>query len=336
MKQTNQTSDIDFVIAWVDGSDKAWLNEKSKYQADAMHEDDSNARYRDWDNLKYWFRSVEQYAPWVRMIHFVTWGHVPAWLDVDNPRIHIVRHEDYIPHEYLPTFNSHTIELNLHRISGLAERFVYFNDDMFLNRPVLPEDFFGDGLPCDIMGLDCIAFGKNSAGCFNANDVGLINDHFDVSTCFRQHKSKWLNIRYGMKVPVRTLFLLKKGYFTGFYYQHTTSGFLKQTFTEVWEKEREVLDDTCSCRFRNQTNVNQWLMKYWQLAKGNFCPRKKKFGMYFQIKDDTSGITEAIKTEKYEVICLNDTGTVKDFDKVRDEICMAFEERFPQRSGFEI
>ena len=97
-----------------------------------------------------------------------------------------------------------------------------------------------------------------------------------------------------------------------------------------------MLDDTCSCRFRNQTNVNQWLMKYWQLAKGNFCPRKKKFGMYFQIKDDTSGITEAIKTEKYEVICLNDTGTVKDFDKVRDEICMAFEEKFPQRSGFEI
>ena len=205
-----------------------------------------------------------------------------------------------------------------------------------VGKKVSPEQFFRNGLPCDIMGLDCVAFGKNSAGNFHANDIGLINDHFDVRQCFRRHMGRWLNISYGMKVSVRTLFLLHKGYFTGFYNQHITSCFLKKTFEEVWEKEHEVLEDTCSCKFRNQTNVNQWLMKYWQLAKGNFCPRKKKFGMYFQIKDDTSRITEAIKTEKYEVICLNDTGTVKDFDKVRDEICMAFEEKFPQRSGFEI
>ena len=329
-------SSIDFVIAWVDGDDPVWLAEKSKYRSNARLEDDSKTRYRDWDNLRYWFRAVEKYAPWVGNIYFVTWGHIPAWLNVQHPRLHVVRHEDYIPHKYLPTFNSHTIELNLHRIPGLSEQFVYFNDDMFLNKKVFPEQFFRNGLPCDIMGLDCVAFGKNSAGNFHANDIGLINDHFDVRQCFRRHMGRWLNISYGMKVSVRTLFLLHKGYFTGFYNQHITSSFLKQTFEEVWEKEREVLDDTCSCRFRNQTNVNQWLMKYWQLAKGNFCPRKKKFGMYFQIKDDTSGIAEAIKTEKYEVICLNDTGTVKDFDKVRDEICMAFEEKFPQRSGFEI
>ena len=294
-------SSIDFVIAWVDGNDPVWLAEKSKYRSNARLEDDSKTRYRDWDNLRYWFRAVEKYAPWVGNIYFVTWGHIPAWLNVQHPRLHVVRHEDYI-----------------------------------LNKKVSPEQFFRNGLPCDIMGLDCVAFGKNSAGNFHANDIGLINDHFDVRQCFRRHMGRWLNISYGMKVSVRTLFLLHKGYFTGFYNQHITSGFLKKTFEEVWEKEREVLDDTCSCRFRNQTNVNQWLMKYWQLAEGNFCPRKKKFGMYFRIKDDTSGITEAIKTEKYEVICLNDTGTVKDFDKVRDEICMAFEEKFPQRSGFEI
>lgn len=335
MHQTNQTSDIDFVIAWVDGSDKAWLDEKSKYQADKMCEDDSSVRYRDWDNLRYWFRAVERYAPWVRKVHFVTWGHIPQWLNEEHPGLHIVRHEDFIPQEYLPTFNSHTIELNLHHIEGLAEQFVYFNDDMFLNRPVQPEDFFKNGLPCDIMGLDCIAFGRNSAGYFNANDVGLINDHFDVRTSFRKHKWKWLNVRYGIKVPVRTLFLQKKGYFTGFYYQHITSNFLKQTFTEVWQQEKEVLEATCRCRFRSVTNVNQWLMKYWQLAQGNFMPRKKKSGMCFQIKDDVSWVTDAICTNRYDIICINDNAATVDFDRAKKEIVNAFAEKFPDASMFE-
>ena len=335
MKQTNQTSDIDFVVAWVDGSDKAWLNEKSKYQADAMREDDSSVRYRDWDNLKYWFRAIEQYAPWVRMIHFVTWGHVPAWLNVDNPRLHIVRHEDYIPREYLPTFNSHTIELNLHRIPGLAERFVYFNDDMFLNRPVLPEDFFINGLPRDIMALDCIAFGKNSAGLFNANDVGIINDHFDVCECFHHNFNKWMNSGYGIKLMFQTWFLLHKCWFTGFYYQHVTAAYLKSTFEKVWDEEPDVLDETCRCRFRSTQNVNHWLMKYWQLASGNFYPQKKKFGQYFEIGNHDVRLKEALLKGKRKVICINDTIKVRNFTREKDVINEIFEKKLPDKSSFE-
>ncbi len=33
--------------------------------------------------------------------------------------------------EYLPVFNSQTIETVLHRVPNLAEYFVYFNDDFF-------------------------------------------------------------------------------------------------------------------------------------------------------------------------------------------------------------
>ena len=116
-----QDHKIDFVISWVDGKDQAWLQDKSKYDA-ASGSDDAKERYRDWENLKYWFRGVEKFAPWVAKIHFITWGHLPKWLDVNHPRLHIVRHEDYIPQEYLPTFNSHTIEWNMHRIEGLAEQ----------------------------------------------------------------------------------------------------------------------------------------------------------------------------------------------------------------------
>ena len=60
----------------------------------------------------------------------------------------------YNTEKYLPTFNANTIELNLHRIEGLAEQFVYFNDDMFITDHVKPEDFFRDGHPMDTYGLD--------------------------------------------------------------------------------------------------------------------------------------------------------------------------------------
>ena len=124
---------IDFVMIWVDGNDPEWRKEKDKYSNKVDNNTDNReARFRDWDNLQYWFRGVEKFAPWVNKIHFVTCGHLPKWLNTENPKLNIVKHKDFIPEKYLPTFNSHTIELNLHRIKGLAENFVYFNDDLFI------------------------------------------------------------------------------------------------------------------------------------------------------------------------------------------------------------
>ena len=122
---------IDFVIMWVDGSDPKWLQEKNKYSTNKIDVDDAINRYRDMGTLKYWFRSVEKYTPWVNKIHFITCGHLPDWLNTNNPKLNIVKHEDYIPKEYLPTFSANPIELNLHRINELEEKFVLFNDEIF-------------------------------------------------------------------------------------------------------------------------------------------------------------------------------------------------------------
>jgi hypothetical protein len=85
---------------------------------------------------------VHLFAPWVRRIHLVTAGQVPDWLDVDHPMVDLVDHRDILPADALPTFNSHAIETGLHRIEGLAEHFVYLNDDVMLGRPLRPERFF--------------------------------------------------------------------------------------------------------------------------------------------------------------------------------------------------
>ncbi len=102
---------IDFVVTWVDGNDPVWQAEKAKYSPN-KNADNRNVRFRDWDNMQYWFRAVEKFAPWVNKIHFVTYGHLPKWLNINNPKLNIAKHSDFIPQKYLPTFSSRTIEFN--------------------------------------------------------------------------------------------------------------------------------------------------------------------------------------------------------------------------------
>jgi hypothetical protein len=104
--------DIDFVITWVDMDDPKWQAEFAKYSGKKENTKNgvSEARFRDYGFLKYWFRGVEKFAPWVRKIHFVTSGQKPDWLDANNPKINLVNHKDYIPAQFLPTYNSVVIE----------------------------------------------------------------------------------------------------------------------------------------------------------------------------------------------------------------------------------
>lgn len=196
-ENTVNNNKIDFVIIWVDGNDPEWRKEKAKYDGSNYKGDGSDIRFRDWDNLQYWFRGIEKYTPWVNKVHFVTWGHLPSWLNTEHPKLNIVNHKDYIPEQYLPTFNSHTIELNLHRIEGLAEQFVYFNDDMFITQPMKPEDFFNKGLPCDTFAMNAIYFGKDSAGFFNGADMEVINEHFNKKEALKENFFKWYNVKNG-------------------------------------------------------------------------------------------------------------------------------------------
>jgi len=141
---------IDVVFTWVDGEDPAWDDARERRLAALTGGDDTahrreasgRARFLDHGELRYAMRSLHLFAPWVRRIHLVTAGQRPTWLDADHPRVNLVDHRDLLPPEALPTFNSHAIETALHRIDGLAEHFVYLNDDTMLARPARPERFF--------------------------------------------------------------------------------------------------------------------------------------------------------------------------------------------------
>ena len=327
---------IDFVIIWVDGNDTKWQTEKAKYDNSVITAANSEVRFRDWDNLQYWFRAVEEFAPWVNKIHFVTWGHVPSWLNTSNPKINVVNHKDYIPKDYLPTFSSHTIELNLHRIEGLAEQFVYFNDDMFITAPVTPQDFFKNGKPCDTLALDCIFFGKDSAGHYNGADIAVINSHFSKRTSIFKNFKLWFSPKNGIKNIIRTTLLMPWGWFPGLYYQHVATSFLKSSFTEVWGDEPEILNTTCLNKFRKSGDVNQWLIKFWQIAKGNVSVRKDSFCYCYHVKEQNfKDLLKDIPSKKHKMLCINDTSKTTDFEDKKEKVKEAFEKLLPEKSSFE-
>lgn len=327
--------DIDFVITWVDGSDPAWRSERQKYAC--REGDQQEVRFRDWGLLRYWFRGVAQYAPWVRKIHFVTWGHVPDWLDDGNPKLHIVRHSDFIPPEYLPTFNSHTIELNLHRIPGLAEQFVYFNDDVFLTKPSSPTLFFQHGLPCDCFGLDSIYFSSNSIGRISSSGIAVLNDAFLLHDVLSKHWKKVFSIRNGFKKVLKTVFFSKcYPWFPGLFHWHLSFSFQKTTFLTVWAEIEKELDATCRSKFREANNLGPTVMKYWQLACGAFTPTNTKNGYYIQLTDQR--IDEAcacITSAKYNLLCLNDVDGCKNVELAKQKLQNAFEAAYPICSSFE-
>ncbi|MCR5837100.1 MAG: Stealth CR1 domain-containing protein [Lachnospiraceae bacterium] len=331
--------EIDFVILWVDGNDPEWIKEKNKYSGHDENENNSENRYRDWGLLPYWFRSVEKFAPWVRMIHFVTWGHVPKFLNIDSPKIHVVRHDEFIPKEYLPTFSSHAIEMNIHRIPGLSEHFVYFNDDMFMLRPFKEDDFFRDNLPCTYGGEVPIELVGNIGTWQHAavNDLGIVNAHFPKRESVKRFRKKYISTKYRWKDNLRTLLLqtLYPDYFTGFKNLHAPAAYLKSTFEEIWDVEFEKMDSTCRDKFRTSDNVNQWVVLWWQIASGKFMPYIVDNIVQSITEESVEFLSEVVKKQKHQFICINDPDQKVDFEKLSDWIKSSFNELLSDKSQFE-
>ncbi len=327
---------IDFVLTWVDGADSEWQAERRKYNP-ARGADDSAARYRDWDNLQYWFRGVEKFAPWVNRIYFVTCGHVPEWLDLTHPKLKLVKHSDYMKAEYLPTFNINSIELNFHRIPELSDRFVYFNDDMFLLKGVSEEDFFKNGLPRDC----CIETAlvqddiRNPFAAMLMNDAALVNMHYSKHDVLRKHWRKWFSPSYG-KMALRNFLMLPYRDFSSFKYTHLPSAFLKSTYEQLWKEEGEILDEICRNRFRTSFDVNQYVFKYWQYMEGKFIPQSPGVGRFYTIGMHDEQIHSVIRGQQCKMICINDTADVGDFEEQKRRIIQSFESILPEKSSFEL
>ena len=338
MQNENEIYPIDILISWVDGSDPEWLAEKVKYESHDILSDDRALRYRDWDNLQFIFRGIEKFAPWVNNVYFLTWGHLPKWLNKDAPKLRIVNNRDFVPAEYDPTFSSHTKELNFHRVDGLSEHFVYFNDDMFLLKNTNREDFFKNGKPCDCAILT--AHSHNEAEPFmfmQYRATGIMNKYFNMKEEIKKNRSGWFNIKYG-KMLFRSWVLSGFPRFTGVWQQHLPYSLLKSTMEELWIKEYESFHQTCRNKIRDPLDFNIWVFRNWQLASGNFYPRSANAGKSFVLSDEHS-LNEAanfIEMQKRKMVCINDAEmSDEDFIKAKNALIRSFEKILPDKSAYE-
>lgn len=324
---------IDFVVPWVDGNDPEWISLRNFYFGEF-----TESRYREWNVFKYWFRSVEKYAPWVNKIHLITCGQVPEWLNLEHPKLNLVFHKDYIPEQYLPTFSSHPIELNLHRIKELSPNFVYFNDDMLLTSPCNKEDFFKNDLPCDSAVLDQITpyVIGNSFVHILCNDSSFANAYFSKREIIKNNFFGWFNYRYGKYLLLNIYFSLY-GPFSGFKNFHLPQSFRKCDFEELWKLEPQLLEQTSLNRFRAYTDVNQYCVRILNLCKGEFYPRDpKKIGKYFEIGYNDELIADYMRKKKGKMICINDVDSPDmDFEKEYNFLHNLLEEIFPDKSAYE-
>ena len=350
------SSDVDFVLPWVDGSDPHWRSDLNKYEITnpGMNSED---RFRDWGNLKYVFRGIEKFTPWVRKIHFITSGHLPKWMNLKHPKLNVVKHEEIIPKKYLPVFSIFPIETRIHLIKELSDKFVYFNDDFFVLKDLPETSFFRKGLPVDFAISDIMHQGvlahiiQNNVDIVNKYHNRHIGSGNDKRSIMKKNKAKWFNIRYGNEI-IKNLVLLKWNTFTGFKTHHHPQPFLKRTFEDVWSLEGQRLECVLKSRFRESSDLSQYLFRYWQIVKGDFFPEnyrvESKKRRYVEVRSiyDARRVEEYIKLDNLKQICINDGTSIgrfnnkgvtcEEFLRIKAIVNNALHEKLSKKSKFEI
>jgi UDP-glucose 4-epimerase len=280
------TFDIDIVFSWVDGTSSEFQRARAqRMQAYVVGEgDESEARFRQIDELKYALRSVYLYAPWIRRIFIATDSPTPAWL-ADHPAVTVVRSEEFFrDQEALPTHNSHAVESQLHHIDGLSEHFLYSNDDMFFGRPVRPEMFFSPGgITKFIEATTRIGLGEPDSARSGFENAARVNRAL-------------LRERFG-RVTTRHL-------------EHAATPLRRSVLAAL---EAEFPDDfarTARSAFRSATDISvtNSLYHYYALMTGRAVVQTEASVRYIETTLATAPaeMERLLKSREYDMFCLND------------------------------
>jgi Stealth protein CR2, conserved region 2/Stealth protein CR3, conserved region 3/Stealth protein CR4, conserved region 4/Stealth protein CR1, conserved region 1 len=280
------TFDIDMVFSWVDGTSLDFQRERAKRMKSYVvgDGDDSEARFRQIDELKYALRSVYTFAPWVRRIFIATDSPAPAWL-ADHPRVTIMRSEDFFPDTSgLPTHNSHAVESQLHHIPGLAEHFLYSNDDMFFGRPLRPDHFFSPGgVSKFVEAAIRIGLGENNPARSGYENAARVN-------------RRLLHERFGA-VTTRHL-------------EHCAAPLRKSVMTELEKTFPDDFARTAASRFRSATDISvtNSLYHYYALMTGKAVKQENARVLYVEttLRSSPAQMDRLLKKRDRDMFCLND------------------------------
>lgn len=291
---------MDIVITYVDGNDPIWKADYEKHTNVPVMQ----KRFRDWGTLRYLLRGIEVNMPFIRNVYLVVShpSQVPVWADTDN--LKVVLHEDIIPKEYLPTFNCNPIEMHLHRIKGLDEEYLYFNDDLYPLNPCRPEDFFRNGKGVLKFSRHYLTSGMYKHICRNSDTYA----------------------RKALGMPSSLSFIRP---------QHTCTAMLKSQCEELYAILEPVILNSLT-RTRTADNLNQYLFLDYQYFKGLMIDEKVSNKHFSVALTSPKKLRSYILNPDRNLLCVNDVRlSDKRYELLREAMLSAMEERFPEKSRFE-
>jgi hypothetical protein len=311
---------IDVVYTWVDGGDPAWVARKNAAMGDngwvSGNEQAANAsRYISRNELRYSLRSLHYYAPWVRRVFLVTDDQVPSWLTVEHPQVTVVSHKEIFGSAgRLPTFNSMAIETRLHHIEGLAEHFLYINDDVFFGQPLRPSFFFTPSGQTRVF----LSTNRIDSGPVTAEEPPI------------------------MSAGKNNRAILEKefGRFLAFKIKHTPHAARRSVLTEIEERYPEPVAATSGHQFRHPGDISliSSLQQYWSYLTGRAVLADVQY-MYRDLSDPVTPkrLAATLRKRQYPLFCLNDTNSSDDaaLEQARllDEFLPAY---YPFASPYEL
>lgn len=291
---------MDVVITYVNGNDPIWKKDYEEYTNVPIMQ----KRFRDWGTLKYLLRGIETCMPFVNNVFLVV-SHdtqVPEWADTSN--LKIVLHKDIIPSEFLPVFNSTAIEMFLHRIKGLEEQYVYFNDDMFPVGNCKETDFYRDGKAVLGMTRHLFASGMYKIQCRNSDRLA------------RKAAGK-----------SASLFFVRP--------QHICSPMLKTECEQIFAAAKDEILSSVT-RIRVEKNLNQYVFLDYMYHRGKLIPEKISNKHFSTAIASSAKLRSFILAPTRSFCCINDVHLKDDkFVELQQSVISAFEEKFPKKSRFE-
>lgn len=319
---------VDMVYLWVDGDDPKWLAKKQYWQGQKNQNLDEQAitkgRFVNNDELKFALRSVEKNIPWINKIYIITDNQIPEWLNTNNEKIKVVFHNEFIPKENLPLFNSEAIESFLADIPELSEHFLYGCDDMYIAKPLDKSFFFmPDGKP--IIRLKKNVYKRNTKKSMYTRSIFMLQKM--VLKHFKKH------------IP--------------FAPQHNIDAYTKSAYKECIKYFEKEFEQTKQHKFRQEGDIQRVIVAYYMIVKNlgkfKYCTYVDTFLSVFEqliryitkrycadsitINMNNKNPYARLKKTNPALFCTNDGEGVTDFDRARTRIFL--EETFPEKSSYE-
>lgn len=348
MQHRNIDEKIDIVIPWVDPTDKHWQEEKARFSNKLIKiESQDEKYYRDWNTLIYLFRSIEKNMPWVNTIHFITYGHIPKWLNLENTKLKVHNHSEFFKKTNIfPVFSSDAIEMNLSSIPGLAEKFIYFNDDELVIKPINPERFFIGDNPVDTLVQDIPRGGwlyrllrtKDVYPDICKNCIKPLNKIAKKSNLIRECKSCFFDSSYSRIEKFKNWVF---NIFPSYYWikpNHAPQPLLKSRIIECEYIFGDLITQTGNSRFRDRNDICHYLFRNYSLVTGKFYPKNYHDTHCIVLSSYSKALYEIDEIDDYTFVCINDSEFLSHEDYLRiDPILNAkLTSLFPYKSSFEI